>query len=79
VLTSGQIRAARGLLGWSAAELSERASVSRRTLVKLEASAGVPQTTTRTMEKLREALETAGIEFIGTSEDGPGIRIWRVD
>jgi hypothetical protein len=31
------------------------------------------------MEKLREALETAGIEFIGTSEDGPGIRIWRVD
>jgi hypothetical protein len=31
------------------------------------------------MEKLREALETAGIEFIGSPEDGPGIRIWRVD
>jgi hypothetical protein len=31
------------------------------------------------MEKLREALETAGIEFIGGQEDGPGIRIWPVD
>jgi len=63
------------MLGWSSLELAQRAEISRRTVVKLEGSSGVPDTTTRTLEKLRATLESAGIEFIGTPDDGPGIRI----
>jgi len=63
------------MLGWSSSELCERAGVSRRTLGKMENSSGVPETTIRTLEKLREAFESAGIEFIGSPDDRPGIRI----
>ncbi|WP_410468845.1 helix-turn-helix domain-containing protein [Aestuariicoccus sp. MJ-SS9] len=70
-----QIRGARAMLGWSATELCERAGISRRTLVKLESSDGIPTTTTTTLEKLRATLEAAGIEFIGSANDRPGIRI----
>lgn len=65
------------MLGWSSNELCERAAISRRTLVKLENSSGVPDTTTRTLEKLRDTFESAGIEFLGNPDDGPGIRIWQ--
>ena len=30
-----------------------------------------------TLDKIKAALESAGIEFIGTPEDGPGIRLRR--
>ena len=63
------------MLGWSSSELCKRAGVSRRTLGKLENSLGVPDTTIRTLEKLRETFESAGIQFIGTPDDRPGIRI----
>ena len=75
MLTAEQIRAARAMLGWSSNELCERAEVSRRTLVKLEASNGIPAATTTTLGKIKATLEAAGIEFIGTPDDGPGIRI----
>jgi len=41
----------------------------------MENSSGVPESTIRTLEKLREAFESAGIEFIGSPDDRPGIRI----
>jgi hypothetical protein len=27
--------------------------------------------------ELRRAFEAAGVEFIGTPEDGPGVRLWK--
>jgi hypothetical protein len=30
------------------------------------------------LQDVRKALETAGVEFIGTPEEGPGVRLWRV-
>lgn len=77
MITAEQIRAARSALGWTAAELAQRAGIASRTILRLEASAGVPQTTTGTLTKVQEICEAAGIEFIGTPEDGPGIRIHR--
>jgi len=75
VLTSGQIRAARAYLKWSAAELAEKSGVSRRTIVGIEADEGVPKTGTQTLLKIQSALESARIEFTGTPDDAPGIRI----
>ena len=41
----------------------------------MESSAGVPKANTQTLYKIATTLEGAGIEFIGTPTDGPGIRI----
>jgi transcriptional regulator with XRE-family HTH domain len=77
MLTVTQIRAGRAALGWTAAKLGEAAGIAPRTVLRIEAEKGVPQTTTGTLAKIQSALETAGIEFIGTPDDGPGIRIRR--
>jgi transcriptional regulator with XRE-family HTH domain len=70
-----QIRAARAALQWSADTLAMHAGIASKTVRRLEGEQGVPQTTTGTLKKIQAALEAAGIEFIGTPEDGPGIRI----
>ncbi len=77
MLTGEQVRAARAALNWSAQDLADKAGIARRTLVTTEAVDGVPQTTTSTLKKIQAALEAAGIEFVGTPDDGPGIRIRR--
>lgn len=55
--------------------LAARAGVASKTIRRLESEQGVPQTTTSTLAKIQAALEAAGIEFIGTPLDGPGIRV----
>jgi len=36
---------------------------------------GVPSAQVRTLIAIKEALETAGVEFIGTPENAPGVRL----
>ena len=79
MITAAQIRAARATLRWSAAELSERAGVGVQTIKRFEASEGVPPSRSSTLMDVRAALELGGIEFIGTPNDAPGIRIRRVN
>ena len=66
-----QCRAARALLSWSQAELAEKASVSKQTLVDFERGARQPYP--RTLADIRSALEAAGVEF--TNGDAPGVRL----
>lgn len=75
MLTGNQIRIARFALRWSTADLSKIANVSLRTLKRIEAENGVPTASAQSLHSLQTALETAGIEFIGTPDDRPGIRI----
>ena len=75
MITSGQIKAARALVGLTVAELAKEAGIGFTTLVRLEAADGVPSGTVRTLDAVQKALEAAGIEFIGTPEDGPGVRL----
>jgi transcriptional regulator with XRE-family HTH domain len=77
MLTGQQIRAARALLGWSAAQTAEKASATRQTIQRLEQHEGVPPSRSQTLIDLKRAFETAGIEFVGTPEEGPGVRLWR--
>ena len=65
----------RAALGWSISELSERSSVSVSTIKRLESEEGFKKATDANLRLIRETLEAAGIEFIGTPEDGPGIRL----
>lgn len=78
MITSAQIRGARGLLNWSRKELAEHSGVSFASMMRLESFEGVPASNFKTLEAIKNAFEKAGIEFIGTPEEGAGVR-WRVD
>ena len=75
MITSAQIRAARALLDWSRAELSTYSGIGASALMRLESSNGIPAGNIKTFEAVQKAFEAAGIEFIGTPEDGPGVRL----
>jgi transcriptional regulator with XRE-family HTH domain len=75
LITSEQIRAARALLRITVAELSNSAGIGLATIKRLEAAKGLPPAHARTLDALRKTFEGAGIEFIGTPEDAPGVRL----
>ncbi len=75
MIASAQIRAARALLRWSAGDLSQASGVGTATLQRMEVMDGVPSGQVRTLLAIREALEAAGVEFIGSPTDNPGVRL----
>lgn len=75
MITGAQIRAARALLRWSGEEISRRSGVSLPTIKRLEQYDGVPPSRSQTLEAIRIALETAGVEFLGAPNQSPGVRL----
>lgn len=75
MLTTQQIRMARGALRWSAQRLSEEAGVALKTIQRIEGIDGVPTSHTQTLQAIQQALESAGIEFVGSPTDAPGVRL----
>ena len=75
MITGMQIRAARAALRWPLREMAEKSGVSRRTIQRLEFYNGVPPSHTSNLYDLQSAFEAAGIEFVGTPNDCPGIRV----
>jgi transcriptional regulator with XRE-family HTH domain len=76
MITSAQIRAARGMLSWSRKDLAEHSGVSFASMMRLESFEGVPASNFKTLESVKQAFEKAGVEFIGTPESGAGVR-WK--
>ena len=74
IITTGQLRAARGLLGWSQTDLATRAGLSLPTVKRVEIDLGI-RVSDDARSKLRHALETAGIEFIDENGGGSGVRL----
>ena len=74
-LTSGQIRAARSLLRWSAEDLAEQSAVGVTTIRRAELTDEKTSLTTANDLALRRALETAGVDFIDENGGGPGVRL----
>jgi transcriptional regulator with XRE-family HTH domain len=70
-----QIKAARALVGWSQNDLAERAEVSIATVKRLEAAEGELGGRLDTTDKLRSALEAAGVIFVEENGEGPGVRL----
>ena len=77
MLTSGQIKMARAALGWSIDVLAEKTSISSRTIKRIEATIGIPNATAANLKLIKQTLEQAGVEFIGTADEGPGVRLWK--
>ena len=74
MLTIEQLRAARGLLGWSQSMLAARAGLSLPTVKRVEANVG-PHVSDEARNKLRRTLESAGVEFIDENGGGAGVRL----
>lgn len=74
MITSAQIRAARAMLDWSREQLSDNSSVGISALMRLESAEGVPSGNIKTFEAVQKAFEKAGIEFLGSPEEGAGVR-----
>jgi len=75
MITSEQIRAARQLLKITATELADKSGVGIATIRRFELMAGVPSGNARSIEAIQKALEQAGVEFIGTPDQQPGVRL----
>lgn len=75
MITPHQIRMARAGLRWTIDDLSQKADVGSRTIKRLESADEIVSANLSTLTKIRSSLEAAGIEFIGTAEDGPGVRL----
>ena len=79
MITAGQLRAARALLGLAQRRLSELAGLSVPTIQRMEASSGVIRGNVDSLTKLITALELAGVEFINAStvsyDGGRGVRL----
>jgi len=75
MICGSQIRGARAMLNWTASNLAEAASTNRFTIQKIEQSDGVPSAKAQILFEIQKALETAGIEFIGSPDNGPGVRL----
>jgi transcriptional regulator with XRE-family HTH domain len=68
-----QVKAARALLAWSQQDLARASGVSEPTIGRLEAADGVLGGRGETADKIRGALEKAGIEFIDENGRGVGV------
>ncbi|EXL10567.1 helix-turn-helix domain-containing protein [Aquamicrobium defluvii] len=71
MITAQQTRAARALLGWTQEMLADRAAVSLTALKRMESVNGERVFET-TADRVRRALEAAGIVFINS---GPNIGV----
>lgn len=69
MITAGQMRAGRALLGIDQRRLAELAGVSLPTIQRMEASDGTVRGVVDTLTKVVAAFDSAGVELIG--EDAP--------
>ena len=74
-LTSGQIRAARALLRWSAEDLARASTVGVATIRRAELVEGETSMNTPNDKAIRQAFEAAGIVFIAENGGGAGLRL----
>ena len=72
-ISISQIRAARGLLGWSQVALAKAANVSEPTIKRIEG--GKVSVSDDMRAAIRAALEAAGVQFIDANGGGPGVRL----
>ena len=71
---SAQVRAARGLLGWSQGDLAEKSGVSRTVVARLEL--GTADSRISSVRAISEAFDKAGLVFLNEANGNFGV-LWR--
>jgi DNA-binding XRE family transcriptional regulator len=74
-IASGQIRAGRALLRWSAADLARATALGINTIRRAELSEPETALTAANEFAIRRVLETAGVVFIEENGGGLGVRL----
>lgn len=80
MVTASQVRAARALVDWSQQRLQDETGLSATTIKRMENDKiGPGKSSVENLEKVRVALESAGVEFIDSGvyqgNGGPGVRL----
>lgn len=75
--SSRQIRASRALLGITSEDLAALSGVGWATVRRFEEADGIPPSRSGTLERVKTALEKAGVEFLGDPVASPGVRLKR--
>ena len=75
MLTGEQIRGARAMLRWEQKDLVRASGVSEPTIVRLEKMHGMVSGQVATIQAIKAAFESAGVEFISENGGGPGLRL----
>ncbi len=79
MITSGQMRAARALLGIDQKTLADLSGLSLPTIQRMEASDGTVRGMVDSLTKVVQAFDRAGIELIGegaaSQTGGRGVRL----
>jgi ribosome-binding protein aMBF1 (putative translation factor) len=78
LISSGQIRAARGLIDWSQQQLAAATKLSVQTIKRMEGHRGPAGSTEANVDAVRRALENAGVIFLeskSTKDGGAGVRL----
>jgi predicted transcriptional regulator len=79
MVTAGQMRAARALLGIDQRRLAELAALSLNTIQRMEASKGTVRSNVESLMRVVDALARAGVELIAdgapSSGGGRGVRL----
>lgn len=61
MIAVSQIRAARGLLGWSQKDLAERTGLSQRTITNIETEKNIPNV--ETLQSIETVIQQAGVDI----------------
>ena len=80
VITPGQIRAARALVGWQQKDLAVRAGISEMTIKNIEQGRTDPRSSSLTA--IQKALDDAGVVFLQPGDmrgGGAGVRLKSAD
>lgn len=72
LITTQQSKMARAALDWGVRDLSVAAGVGINTVTRFESGRNV---TVATIQKIQNALEKAGVEFLVSDGGGPGVRL----
>ena len=75
MITVEQLRAARGLLGWTQNQLAEASTLAISTIRRMEGDRGPLRSSAENVLKVQQALEDAGVVFIDRNGGGPGVRL----
>ncbi|MEO5375648.1 MAG: helix-turn-helix domain-containing protein [Alphaproteobacteria bacterium] len=74
MISAKQIKAARLFLDWEQKDLAAATGLSLPTIQRME-KLGLERSSAGNAEKVRRALESAGVEFIPENGGGPGVRL----
>ena len=70
-----QIKAARALINWTAADLATQSGVGVATIRRYEMQEGIPDANTKILQVIKATFENAGIEFTGDPLKNPGVTL----